>query len=221
MHRRESTVVDVRSPRYVADRIAGATYVDVPGRDNFPWLENSEQVVEEIEAFVTGVRHAPETDLVLATVLFTDIVGSTERQAAVGDRAWNEVLERHHAVVREALTRWRGNENDTAGDGFFATFDGPARAIRCALELVERVSELGIEIRAGLHSGECEIVDMKHSGLAVTIGSRVAALAEPSEVLVTQTVNDLVAGSGLRFESRGERTLKGVPESWRLYRTSI
>jgi class 3 adenylate cyclase len=173
--------------------------------------------VEEIEEFLTGIRHAPEPSFVLATVLFTDIVGSTERQAAMGNRDWSDLVRRHHALIRETLERWRGIENDTAGDGFFATFDGPARAIRAAQEIVQRVRAIGIEVRAGIHTRECEIVDGKHSGLTVTIGSRVASKGAPSEVLVSQTVKDLVAGSGLNFEDAGEHELKGIPDRWRLY----
>jgi class 3 adenylate cyclase len=157
-------------------------------------------------------------ETVLSTVLFTDIVGSTERLVAFGDRAWRDFVQRHHAIVREALKRWHGVENDTAGDGFYATFDGPARAIHCAREVAERVRDLGIEIRAGVHTGECERIGEKLGGLTVTIGSRIAARAGPSEVLVSQTVKDLVAGSGLVFESAGEHELKGVPDRWRLYR---
>ena len=159
-------------------------------------------------------------DSVLATVLFTDIVGSTERAAELGDRAWRELLERHHAFVRRELTRFRGEERDTAGDGFFATFDGPARAIRCAQALVDGIRDLGLEVRAGVHTGECELHDGKVAGLAVSIGARVAAYAGPSEVLVSQTVKDLVAGTGLLLEDRGERELKGVPGNWRVYRAS-
>ena len=154
----------------------------------------------------------------MSTVLFTDIVGSTEMQASLGDRSWRELVERHHAIVRAALGRWRGVENDTAGDGFYATFDGPARAISCALDVVERVRELGIEIRVGVHTGECEVIDGKCAGLTVSIGARVASNAEPSEVLVSRTVKDLVAGSGLSFDDRGEHELKGVPDRWHLYR---
>ena len=218
LHKAETTLADVRSPRYVAEHIPDARFVELPGRDVMPWLDGAETLVEEIEEFVTGVRHAAESDLVLSTVMFTDIVGSTEQQAALGDRKWKDLVERHHALIREGLTRWRGVENDTAGDGFFATFDGPARAIRCAQQVADHVRELGIEIRAGIHTGECEIVDGKHAGIAVTIGSRVASAAGPSEVLVSQTVKDLVAGAGLGFEDRGEHELKGVPDRWRLYR---
>jgi class 3 adenylate cyclase len=157
---------------------------------------------------------------VLATVLFTDIIGSTERQAAVGDHAWKSLLEQHHRIVRSALERWRGVENDTAGDGFYATFDGPARAIKCASEIVQQVRDLGIEVRAGVHTGECERIEDKFGGLAVTIGSRVAAHAGSSQVLVSQTVKDLVAGSGIVFTDAGVRELKGVPDAWHLYAAS-
>jgi class 3 adenylate cyclase len=218
LHRPDDAFVDARSPRYVADRIPDARFVEIPGRDHLPWGEETDALVEEIEEFLTGVRHAPEPGFVLATVLFTDIVGSTDRQAALGNRNWNELVGRHHALTRETLERWRGIENDTAGDGFYATFDGPARAIRAALEIVRGVRALGIEVRAGIHTGECEIVDGKHSGLTVSIGARVASNAAPSEILVSQTVKDLVAGSGLSFEERGEHVLKGVPDRWRLYR---
>jgi class 3 adenylate cyclase len=154
---------------------------------------------------------------VLAAVLFTDIVGSTQRQASVGDRAWREVIHAHHSIVREALKRWDGTEHDTAGDGFFASFKGPARAIHCALDIALRVADLGIETRAAVHIGECELIDRKPGGLAVAIGARALAAAGAGEVIVTQTVKDLVAGSGFAFEDRGERELKGVPDRWRLY----
>jgi class 3 adenylate cyclase len=165
-----------------------------------------------------GVQPKPTVpDTVLSTILFTDIVDSTSHQARLGDRGWKRLIERHHELVREALSTWRGHENDTAGDGFYATFDGPARAIRCAHEIRDRVRELDIEVRAGVHTGECELVDGKHAGIAVAIGARVAALAKPSQVLVSQTVKDLVAGSGFAFDDEGDHELKGVPESWRLY----
>ena len=174
--------------------------------------------LEAIRRFVGAEPAHVEFDTVLATVLFTDIVESTRIQAELGDHAWMELLLRHHDVVRQALGKWHGVENDTAGDGFYATFDGPARAIRCALEIVERIRDLGIEVRAGVHAGECQILDGKHAGLAVSIGARVANAARPSEVFVSQTVKDLVAGSGYTFEDAGEHELKGVPDRWRLYR---
>jgi len=174
-------------------------------------------LLDEIRRFVGVDPPMPELDTVLATVLFTDIVGSTEKQSSLGGHAWKELIQRHHAIVREALQRWHGVEVDTAGDGFYATFDGPARAIRCALDVSQRVRELGIEVRAGVHTGECEVVDGKCTGITVSIGARVAATAGPSEVRVSQTVKDLVAGSGLTFEGAGEYELKGVPDRWRLY----
>jgi class 3 adenylate cyclase len=174
--------------------------------------------VNEIRRFVGVEPMRHELNTVLATILFTDIVGSTERQSALGDRAWKELIKRHHAVVRGALNEWQGTEVDTAGDGFFATFDGPARAIRCALDVTQQVRELGVEVRAGVHTGECEVVDGKVSGIAVSTGSRISSLAGPSQVLVSDTVKGLVAGSGFTFEDAGEHELKGVPERWRLYR---
>ena len=209
-----------RTPRaeYVASLIPGAKFFSVMG--NIHSDESLRAVVDAIRRFV-GVERTPiELETVLATVLFTDIVGSTGRQAALGDREWKQVVERHHAVVRAALARWRGLENDTAGDGFYATFDGPARAIRCGLEIVERVRDLGLEVRAGVHTGECELLDGKHAGITVSIGARVATLAGSSEVLVSQTVKDLVAGSGLAFEDAGEHELKGIPDRWRVYRVT-
>ncbi|HTG48003.1 MAG TPA: adenylate/guanylate cyclase domain-containing protein [Actinomycetota bacterium] len=173
---------------------------------------------EAIREFVGVKSPRRALDTVLSTVLFTDIVGSTETQAKLGDRGWKDLVERHHAVVRSGLDRWRGVENDTAGDGFYATFDGPARAIHCAVEVAENVRELGIEIRAGVHTGECELIDGKAGGIAVTTGARISALAGSSEILISQTVKDLVAGSGLSFEDAGEHDLKGVPDRWRLYR---
>jgi class 3 adenylate cyclase len=176
------------------------------------------QAAELIRRFIGAEPSVVSMDSVLATVLFTDILGSTERQSSLGDRGWKDLVGRHHAIVRESLARWRGVENDTAGDGFYATFDGPARAIRCALEIAEHVRDLGIEIRAGIHTGECEVIDGKCAGIAVSIGARVASNAGPSEVLITQTVKDLVAGSGLAFGGVGEFELKGVPDRWHLYR---
>jgi class 3 adenylate cyclase len=189
----------------------------LPGRDHLPWGEDADQILDEIEEFLTGARHGPEPDRVLATVLFTDIVGATEKAAALGDRRWRDLLEGHHAIVRRELGRFRGREIDTAGDSFFATFDGPARAVRCARAVSDGVRALGLDVRAGLHTGEVEIVDDKVSGLAVHIGARVAATAGPGEVLVSSTVKDLVAGSGLRFQDHGLRTLKGVPGEWHLF----
>jgi class 3 adenylate cyclase len=180
--------------------------------------EEQDALVDAIRRWVGVEPLRAGMDTILSTVLFTDIVDSTRTQAEIGDRAWKELVLGHHAVVRESLARWRGIENDTAGDGFYATFDGPARAIRCALEIGKRVRDLGIEVRAGIHTGECEVIDSKCGGLTVSIGARVASRAGPSQVVVSQTVKDLVAGSGLTFEDAGEHDLKGVPGRWRLYR---
>jgi class 3 adenylate cyclase len=205
---------------YFARLIPDAELRELPTmRGEFTWTddETHEATMAAVREFVGRLERREEPDRILSTVLFTDIVGSTERQAALGDKDWRRLVERHHAIVRDALGRWRGVENDTAGDGFYATFDGPARAIWCALEVAERVRDLGIEIRAGVHTGECEVIDRKAAGLTVSIGARVASNAGPSEVLVSRTVKDLVAGSGIEFEDRGEHELKGVPDRWRLY----
>ena len=182
-----------------------------------PWLSDADKVADEIEEFLTGVRHGAEPDRVLATVLFTDIVGATEKAASLGDRSWHDLLDAHHALVRRELKAFRGREIDTAGDGFLAAFDGPARAIRCACAVSSSVRSLGIEVRAGLHTGECEIMGDKLGGIAVHIGARIAALARPGEVLVSSTVKDLVAGSSLSFHDRGTELLKGLPGNWHLY----
>lgn len=203
--------------RYIADRIPGARFVELPGSEHMSWAGDYEPILDEVEQFVRGLRRREEPDTVLATVLFTDIVDSTKRAADVGDRAWAELVGAHHAVVRRQLDRFRGREVDTAGDGFFATFDGPIRAIRCAGAVTEAVRALGLEVRAGIHTGECELIGEKIGGLAVNIGARVAAHAGPGEVLVSSTVKDLVAGSSLAFEERGVAALKGVPGEWRLY----
>lgn len=200
----------------VARLITGARCVPVSGTDYFG-IFLSLDIADEVERFVAGEELPEIPDTVLATVLFTDIVASTERAAQLGDRAWRELLARHHAVVRRELGRFRGDEQDTAGDGFFATFDGPARAIRCAQAVAEGVRELGLDVRAGVHTGECELHEGKVAGLAVSIAARVAANAGAGEVLVSQTVKDLVAGTGLALEDRGERELKGVPGTWRFY----
>jgi class 3 adenylate cyclase len=181
-------------------------------------VEDYPAYADAISAFVGVEGPHPELETVLATVMFTDIVDSTKTQARLGDHAWKALLERHHAVVRGALARWHGTESDTAGDGFYATFEGPARAIRCAQEIARDVRPLGLEIRAGVHTGECELIDGKYGGLAVTIGARISASAGASEVLISQTVKGLVAGSGLTFDDAGEHDLKGVPDRWHLYR---
>ena len=219
MHRKGDQVYFLEEGRYIAERIPGARFVELEGTDHLWWVGDDEALANEAERFLASVRtEEAEFDRALATVLFTDIVGSTEHTATLGDRAWNELLERHHAIVRAILRRYHGREVDTAGDGVFATFDGPARAIRCAQAVVEAVRVLGIEVRAGLHTGEVQTVGDKVRGIAVHIGARVGALASSGEVLVSQTVKDLVAGSGLAFEDAGEHELKGVPDSWRLFR---
>jgi class 3 adenylate cyclase len=210
------TPSDVEETQYVASLMPLAELKPLPREASI--VDVVSIVVDEIRDFVGVEPPMPELDTVLATVLFTDIVGSTQMQAALGGYAWKELIQRHHALVRDVLQRWHGVEVDTAGDGFYATFDGPARAIRCALDITGRVRELGIEIRAGVHSGECEVVDGKCTGITVSIGARVAATAGPSEVRVSQTVKDLVAGSGLAFVDVGEQELKGIPDPWRLYK---
>jgi class 3 adenylate cyclase len=209
--------VNAEEERWIASQIPAAKYVELVGDDHLPWIGDSDRLLDEVEEFLTGVRRGPEPDRILATVLFTDIVASTERATALGDRRWRELLAAHHAAVRQQLDRWSGQEIDTAGDGFLASFDGPARAIRCACAIRDEVRTLGLEIRAGLHTGECERVGAKLVGLAVHTGARVAALAGPSEVLVSRTVKDLVAGSGIEFESRGAHVLKDVPGEWQLF----
>jgi pimeloyl-ACP methyl ester carboxylesterase len=209
--------VNVEEGRWIARQIPGAKYVELPGDEHLIWAGDVDAVVDEVEEFLTGRRPVYEPDRVLATVLFTDIVGSTERATELGDRRWRELLDQHHSLVRRQLERFDGREVDTAGDGFLATFDGPARAIRCADSLRVGVRALGLEIRAGLHTGECEVVGDGVRGIAVHTGARVAALAGTGEVLVSSTVKDLVAGSGIEFEDRGTHELKGVAGEWRLY----
>jgi pimeloyl-ACP methyl ester carboxylesterase len=218
LHRSEDHI-PVEAARWMAEQIPGARFVELPGGPHMPFLGDWEGVVQAIRDFVEPIclESARPYDSVLATVLFTDIVGSTQKAVELGDRRWRELLEQHHARIRAQLSRFRGIELDTAGDGFFARFDGPARAIRCACAVRDAVAELGLEVRAGLHTGECEVMDGKVAGLAVSIGARVAARAGAGEVLVSQTVKDLVAGSGIEFEERGAAELKGVPGEWRLY----
>jgi class 3 adenylate cyclase/pimeloyl-ACP methyl ester carboxylesterase len=217
LHRTGDRDMDVGGARYMTGMIAGSRYVELPGDDHLPFVGDQDAILDEIEEFLTGARHHADLDRILATVLFTDVVGSTERAAALGDKRWRDLLESYNQVIREELERFRGREVDTAGDGFFATFDGPARAIRCACAMRSKLARLGIEIRAGLHTGECELVGDKVRGISVHIGSRVASLATPGEVLVSSTVKDLVAGSGLEFKDRGVHTLRGVPGEWRLF----
>jgi len=222
LHPIHDTDWDFASGKYIADRVPGAHLIELPGEDHGWWVR-PDQIGDNTEAFLLGIWErgewaGPEPDRVLATVLFTDIVGSTAKLAELGDRRWRDLLTQHHARVRQQLARFRGREVDTAGDGFFASFDGPARAIRCASAIVDAVGGLGIEVRAGLHTGECEQVDGKVGGIAVHIGARVAANAGPGEVVVSRTVRDLVAGSGIEFEERGVAELKGISGSWELFR---
>jgi class 3 adenylate cyclase/pimeloyl-ACP methyl ester carboxylesterase len=217
LHRTGDRISDVAQSRAVAELIPGARFVELPGEDHIPFLGDHEAITSEVEEFLTGARHAPETERVLATVLFTDIVGASERAATLGDRAWTQLLEEHHLAVRRELDVYRGTEIDTAGDGFMAAFDGPARAIRCAQAIVASLRALGIEIRAGLHTGECERVDTKLAGIAVHIAARVAASGGAGQVRLSSTVKDLVAGSGIRFTDLGVQALKGIPDRWHLY----
>lgn len=217
MHRADETWVEAGCGRYLAESIPGARYLELEGTDHYPYLENADAVVEEIEEFVTGARHEAAPDRVLATVLFTDIVRSTESAAELGDERWRHRLDSHDRLVREQLKHFRGREVNTLGDGFIASFDGPARAIECAKAVVAAAGSVGLELRAGVHTGECERRGDDLGGIAVHIGARVAAEAGPGEVLVSRTVKDLVAGSTLVFEDRGTHTLKGVPGEWQLF----
>jgi len=217
LHRTLDQVAPVAMGRWLARNIPGAHYVEQPSDDHIPWLGDAMGLADEMQHFLTGSRGEVAIDRVLVTTLFTDIVNSTERAATLGDRAWRNLLDRHHGVVRAELARFHGREVDTAGDGFLAVFDGPARAVRCALSIRDAIRPLGIEIRAGVHTGECERIGEKFAGIAIHTGARVLGLAAPSEVLVSSTVKDLVAGSGLRFRDRGTHSLKGVSGEWRLF----
>jgi pimeloyl-ACP methyl ester carboxylesterase len=217
LHRRHDRLVDVRNGRWLAEHLPNARLVELPGDDHVLWTEEPELALGEIQEFLTGTHYTPELERTLATVVFTDIVDSTRTAAEFGDRRWREVLERHQGTVRAALARFGGREVKSIGDGFLATFDGPARAIRCAQAILESSEELGIRVRAGVHTGECEVMGDDIGGIAVHIAARVSALAGPSEVLVSRTVKDLVAGSGIDFSDRGAHTLKGVPDTWQLY----
>ncbi|GAB3866606.1 adenylate/guanylate cyclase domain-containing protein [Nocardioides maradonensis] len=217
LHRKGDRAVNHLGAAWMATQIPGARYVELPGIDHTMYAGDADAVIDEIEEFLTGVRRAVEVDRVLATVMFTDIVGSTVLAGELGDRAWRDLLDQQNAVLRRELARFRGVEVKTLGDGMLATFDGPARAIRCGLALVEAVKPLGIEIRVGLHTGEVELVGDDVAGIAVHIAARVGAKAGASEVLVSSTVKDLVAGSGIAFAERGEHELKGIPDTWRLY----
>jgi len=222
LHGSMDTIVPLEVAQYVASAIPAARLVEIPNAGHLAFGAPAFAATREIDRFLTeayeaGAWDEAEPERVLATVLFTDIVGSTARAAELGDRAWRELLEQHHRLIRRELVRFRGAELDVAGDGFFARFDGPARAVRCACAITEKVRELGLDLRAGLHTGECELMDGKVGGIAVHIGARVAKEAQPGQVLVSSTVRDLVAGSGLRFREHGTARLKGVPDEWRLY----
>jgi pimeloyl-ACP methyl ester carboxylesterase len=219
MHRINDAVERVEQARYIGDQMPNAQVVELPGEEHAPFAGDTSEVLATTRRFVSSIgREEADLDRVLATVLFTDLVGSTERAAALGDSGWRQLVERHHAVVRGLLVRFRGVEVDTAGDGFFATFDGPARAVRCGQAIIEAVRPLGIDVRAGVHTGEVETINGKAGGIAVNIGARVASSAAPRELLVSSTVKDLTAGSGLVFEDAGQHELKGIPEAWRLFR---
>ena len=217
LHRHGDRVVNRRAGEELAAQIPGARYVELPGIDHLPWAGDAEAVLGEIEEFLTGVRSVPEPDRVLATVMFTDIVGSTERAAELGDARWRALISAHQESVRRELQRFRGREVKTLGDGTLATFDGPARAIRCGGAIAEAARSHGLEVRIGLHSGEVELMNGDVGGIAVHIAARIGALAGPGEVLVSSTVKDLVAGSGLRFVDRGAQQLKGISDDWRLF----
>jgi class 3 adenylate cyclase len=217
IHRQGDVRVNVEAGRFMARQIPNAKYLELPGSDHMLWTGETERILDEVEEFLTGSRSAIESDRVLATVLFTDIVNSTKRAETIGDRAWHDVLDRHNALVRREISRHRGHEVRTMGDGFLATFDGPARSIRCALAINEGVEALGLQVRAGLHTGEVEMADDDLSGIAVHIASRVATMAKPGQVLVSNTVRDLVAGSNIRFHDEGSHSLKGLTESVRLF----
>jgi pimeloyl-ACP methyl ester carboxylesterase len=220
LHRKHDKVISLAEGRYMAERISGAKLVELDGSDHLPWSAGTEELIDEIEELLTGTRRASEPDRILTTVLFVDIVGSTDEAVRLGDHRWRDLVERYYAVVQRQLTRFGGREIGKAGDGIFANFDGPARAVRSAMAIREAVGALGIRVRAGVHTGECEIIGDNLGGIAVHIGARVCEVAAPDEVLVSSTVKDLVAGAGLRFDDRGPHALKGVPEQWRLFSAS-
>jgi pimeloyl-ACP methyl ester carboxylesterase/class 3 adenylate cyclase len=221
VHRTGDRFADVRASRYMADRLPGSTYRELPGDDHFPFFGDAEAVVALTQEFLTGTTPVAEPDRVVLTVLFTDIVGSTERAAELGDRRWRRLLEEHNDVVRANLARYRGREIETTGDGFLATFDGPARAIRAAAATQDELAEQGLHIRVGLHTGECELVGDHIRGIAVHIAARVLSLAGADEILCSRTVKDLVAGSGFTFLPRGSHRLKGVPDEWELFAVDV
>ena len=220
-HRTGDPVIEVGHARYLARHIPDAKLIEFPGQDHVPWLGNRDAVLDAVEQFITGANRVHEPERVLATVLFADIAGSTERVAAMGDKPWKELLNEFYRRTRDVLQDYRGREISTAGDGFFASFEGPARAISCASALNTAMRPLNLQVRCGIHTGECELIGNDLAGIAVHIGARVAGLATPGEVLVSQTVRDLVAGSGLAFEDRGMHRLKGVPDEWRLFQAVL
>ena len=221
MHRAGNTFMPVSFGRYLGENIPGARYVELPGDDHLPYAGDQDAILNELEEFLTGVRHVPDANRVLATVVFTDIVGSTDRAAALGDRKWRDLLDEHDRAVRRQLERFRGREIKTIGDAFLITFDGPGRAIQCAAAIREATTALGIEVRAGVHTGEIELRGDDIAGMAVHIGARVSALAGPGEILVSSAVPPLVAGSNIEFVDRGEHELKGVPGKWHLFAADL
>jgi pimeloyl-ACP methyl ester carboxylesterase len=221
LHCTGDPVIEIGHARYLAQKIPDAKLIELPGQDHIPWLGNRDAILDAVEQFLTGAYHVREPERILATVLFVDIAGSTERVALIGDKPWRELLNEFYRRTREVLQNYRGREVSTAGDGFLATFEGPARAIRCANALNNAVRSLNLKVRCGIHTGECELIGDDLAGIAVHIGARVASLAIPGEVLVSQTVRDLVAGSGLAFEDRGTHRLKGVPDEWRLFQAVL
>ena len=220
LHRRHDRLVNVRHGRWLAEHLPNARLVEIPGNDHALWFEHPELALAEVHEFLTGTSYEPDPERVLATVVFTDIVESTRTAAELGDHRWRELLERHDGAVRETLTRFRGRAVKSTGDGFLATFDGPARAIQCAHAIAASTERLGMRLRAGIHTGECEVIGDDIGGMAVHIAARVSALAEPGEVLVSRTVKELVAGSGIEFSDRGSHALKGVPDTWQLHAAS-
>ncbi len=220
LHRRQDRAVNYRAARWLAEQIEGSRYVEFEGEDHFPWVGDSDAPLEAIEEFLTGVRPTPAPQRVLATVLFTDIVDSTRLATELGDRRWRDLLERHQSLTREQLHRFEGREIKTTGDGFLATFDGPTRAAECARAVSDEMPGLGIEVRAGLHTGEVELIGEDIGGIAVHVAARIAALAGPHEVLASRTVRDLAVGSGVEFDPAGRHTLKGVPDEWDVYRVA-
>ena len=220
LRRKDDEVTAASSARFLAEHVQRGEFVEIAGRDSLPWIGDQQPVLEAVQRFMGAERSAPVSDRRLASILFTDIVDSTGRATALGDAGWARVLGDHNRAVRDALAGYGGTEVDTAGDGFFATFDGPAQAVRCAVAICRATADLGISVRAGVHTGEVETIEGKPGGAAVIVGARVAATAGPDQVLVSQTVKDLVAGSGLSFEDAGEHELKGVPDRWHLYRVA-